>query len=210
MIEMIVVVAIFLITTGIVLGNFKGFTRKSSLDLLAREMSLIIRQAQVYGTATRRYEGTVVTGENKFPSYGVYAKKGANFFFIFGDKDIDKDGYYDAMSDNCDKTQGCIEQFNLYGGAFISDIKGVYSSGIEESITEGCNPAQGDLGLQITFPRPTPNAKYMIGKNDGEASGCHNADYSYAKITVEDPVTMEKRYIDIWRTGHIYVESELN
>jgi prepilin-type N-terminal cleavage/methylation domain-containing protein len=45
LLEMIVVMAIFLITTGIALSNFKGFTRKSSLDLLAREMSLVIRQA---------------------------------------------------------------------------------------------------------------------------------------------------------------------
>jgi hypothetical protein len=203
-----------LITTGIVLSNFKGFTRKSSLDLLAREMSLVIRQAQVYGTATKLYDGTLSDPTKRFPSYGIYAKKGANYFFLFSD--TDKDGYYDGKKDECDKALGCVEQFNLYGGARISDLKGFFSA-TEESITKQCNASHEDLGLQITFPRPRPNAEYMIGNNtnSGWTAGCDNDKYSYAQITIEDPlltaqgVASSTRDIIVWRTGHIYVKSEL-
>ncbi|KKS77556.1 MAG: hypothetical protein UV64_C0006G0011 [Parcubacteria group bacterium GW2011_GWC1_43_11b] len=50
--EMIVVIAIFTIVTGIVLANLPGFRSKTSLDLMAQEVALQIRGAQLYAMNT--------------------------------------------------------------------------------------------------------------------------------------------------------------
>lgn len=206
LLEMLVVVAIFMITTGIVLSNFKGFNRKSSLDLLAREMSLVIRQAQVYGTATRRYEGGTTSG--KFPDYGVYLSKSHPLSFIlFADKD---DNGFHKTGDVCDKTAECVEQFNLYGGVTIESVQGCW---LENSVYD-CEDAkhQGngvDKWLNVVFPRPNPGAEFKIECGGGNSCPDHYDSYSYIQVTIKD-ATDDTRKINVWRTGHIYVESELN
>ena len=48
LIEMIVVIAIFMIITGVVLSNLPAFRDQSSLDLVAQEIAINIRGAQSY------------------------------------------------------------------------------------------------------------------------------------------------------------------
>ena len=74
LIEMMVVVAIFVIATGIVLANLPAFRNKSSLDLTAQEVATGIRQAQVYGAGTRQ-----ASTASKFPSYGIYFRDNGKF-----------------------------------------------------------------------------------------------------------------------------------
>ena len=185
LIEMVVVVGIFLITTGIVLSNFKGFNRRSSLDLLAREMSLVIRQAQVYGSATKASPAST----NRFPSYGVFLDQDDNGgFSIYTYKKLPADKY--AKEEE-------VEKFNLTGGAVIS--------GLEECSDENhCSPVNS---LSVVFIRPNPGAKFF--KPDGAEVSA-----SLVKITIRDPLIAnpsesDSREIAIWNTGHIYVASEL-
>lgn len=194
LVEMMVVVAIFIITTGIVLSNFGGFREKSSLDLLAREMALIIRQAQVYGTATKVSPGS----SGAFPSYGIFAKGGDTHFILFADKD--NDGKYDAGEE--------VERFELYGGASILKIDGYLASGASEQIVKMCNfrNPSDPIDFYAVFKRPTADASFAVGSfNEGWTNGCHPENYSYARITIRKK--NEQRQIHIWRTGHIYVET---
>jgi prepilin-type N-terminal cleavage/methylation domain-containing protein len=194
LVEMMVVVAIFIITTGIVLSNFGGFREKSSLDLLAREMALIIRQAQVYGTATKLAAGA----SGGFPSYGIYAKGGTSHFILFADKD--KDNKYDTGEE--------VERFNLYGGASILKIEGFFGNGDSEPIVKFCNKKNISWpnDFYIIFKRPQTEAGYEVSSNNGWDKDCDTEDYSYAQITIGKK--SDQRNIHIWRTGHIYVADQ--
>lgn len=224
LIEMMVVISIFLVVSGIVLANFKGFARRSSLDLLAREMSLAIRQAQVYGSATKRYEGSTNPSDDPFPSYGVYLA-GGNLpnFYLFADKN--GNGYFDGDHTSCNRTQECVEQFGLTGGAYVQDVSGHYDNGSGQS---GFEPiASGVEGLDLLFQRPKLGPLFNIkcGNNtcpsrctinyppgSNSSQGVKSCNYDYVKITIKNPTETQvsnTRDILVWGTGHIYVESEL-
>lgn len=81
MLELIVVMAIFLIITAVVIADIPNFRQKSSLDLTANEVATYIRGAQVYG-ASQKSGGTgqVVYGIHLSSSPG---ENGA--FYLFKD-----------------------------------------------------------------------------------------------------------------------------
>lgn len=186
LLEMVVVLTIFLITTVIVLSNFKGFSRKSSLDLLAQEMSLVIRQAQVYGIATK-FQDT--GGVKDFPSYGIYINVvNPTHFILFADQN--DSGKYEASDVQ-------LEQFNLYGGARIKDL-----------LDENDNPLpriNGGINVAMVFRRPAVETLFNC------LPVCPSP--SQIKIQIEDAGLNNPnntRNIVVWKTGHIYVESQLN
>ncbi len=74
--EMIVVVAIFIIITMIVLVNAPQFREKTSLELVAQEIAINIRGAQVYGVATRKVD-------EDYPSFGIHIDASTQDFFLF-------------------------------------------------------------------------------------------------------------------------------
>lgn len=179
-----------MITTGIVLSNFKGFTRRSSLDLLAQEMSLVIRQAQVYGTATKVSGPTDPADRN---SFGVeFDLSSPNNFLLLS---IGNDG--DILS--------TVETFNLTGGARIKSVEGCNDE-------DSCSSLPSNNKLKIGFPRPTPGASFYTSSNGND---WNDQTYSSARITIEDTAlaasnASSTKSIRVWNTGHIYVESVLN
>ncbi|MFA5000797.1 MAG: type II secretion system protein [Candidatus Paceibacterota bacterium] len=74
LLELIVVIAIFLIITAVVMTDIPNFREKSSLDLTVSEVATYIRGAQVYGTAK-----LVGTGGG----YGVRLSSGSPSFYLF-------------------------------------------------------------------------------------------------------------------------------
>lgn len=179
LIEMIVVMAIFTIMTIVVMANLPAFQSRTSLDLLAEEVAITIRQAQVFGTGTRGF------GEKEFPSHGVYFNIGDSgdkqSFILFADlpdANGDVNNTYDELTE-------LREKFQFRGGVEITDLKGCNDSGCV-SDTEI---------LQILFKRPEADAIFSPPGN-----------FSYVRITissVRDPDD-EKRYVMVWNTGHIY------
>jgi len=67
MLELLVVISIFLVITGVVVADIPSFRNKSSLDLIASEVATYVRGAQIYG-ATQR--GDSVANSNI--SYGIH------------------------------------------------------------------------------------------------------------------------------------------
>lgn len=182
LIEMTVVIAVFLITTAIVLTNFGSFRDKTSLDLLAQEIALVIRQAQVYGSATRFYDPELGA---EFPSYGVYLISGETGFVLFAD--TTGSGVIIPGGQIGEDSPQTVERFNLYGGAFISAI--TYNDD---------DPLDY---LNITFPRPAPGAEFRLSSGPPET-------YSHVTIRVSNPKG-DSRDIVIWNTGHVYVDSNV-
>ncbi len=78
--ELMVVLAIFAIMTGILIADIPNFREKSSLDLTVNEVATYIRGAQVYGAAQK---GGVA---NAGVTYGVHFDKGSSSFYLFKDK----------------------------------------------------------------------------------------------------------------------------
>ena len=66
LIELLVVITIVIIMTGVVMANLPAFRSKTELDLIAQEVAITIRQAQVYGVNAKS------TGAGStFTPYGV-------------------------------------------------------------------------------------------------------------------------------------------
>lgn len=76
MLELIVVIAIFLIITAVVVADIPNFRSKSSLDLTVSEVATYIRGAQVYGASQKG-------GEVASAIFGINLNKGLSTFFLF-------------------------------------------------------------------------------------------------------------------------------
>ncbi len=174
--ELVVVMAIFTIMTIVVMANLPAFRSRTSLDLLAEEVAITIRQAQVFGVGTRVFE-------TEFPSYGVYFSIDPQSFVLFGDSD--GDNTYDVPTE-------LREQFQFRGGVGITELEGCYNSDCSSLI---------DLPtLEILFHRPEADASF--GSNGVPL----DPSPSYVRITlssVNNP-TDGQRYVIVWNTGHIY------
>lgn len=201
-IEMITVIAIVVIMTGVVLANLPDFRERTSLELVAQEIALVIRQAQAFGANTRGANTTTF----QFPSYGVYfnlsavtiAFQSSTAFRLFADAN-NPDG---ILSDSSGMTcatplSECREVYNLQGGLSITKLEICPSSGTCTDLSGPVHP------LNIVFTRPNPEAKFL-GETAGTdlcATGC-----SYAKITLTSARNLATRCIYVWTTGHIYTK----
>lgn len=189
LVEMMVVIAIFIITTGIVLTNLPAAREKNALELLAQEIAVTIRQAQVYGAATFGFDDG---SAREFPSYGVLLpKNGSDYldhFFIFADSD--KNNLMDEG--DCETGNECVEQFNLRGGVVISQL--TYCS--NQDCTGGGNI---EKSLNVLFKRPGTDATFL-------AVPSPTPSMSRLKIVLKNLQNNQERAVVIWNTGHIYVE----
>ena len=187
--EMLVVVGIMVIVTGVVLANFPGFRNESNLDLVAQEVAVAIRQAQTYGIATREKGGT-------FDSYGVnFVNNNSTRFIIFADKST-------SGTQNKYDSGELVEQFDFKGGIKLA------SNGLKFCGNSGCTDFAGNpqAGVNIMFYRPDPEATFK--KTDG--GNFVNVDTSVFSIFITNGKTGDenKREIIVHRSGHIYVKPQ--
>lgn len=210
-IELMVVMVIFTVITVVALANLPAFRAKNSLDLLAEEMALTIRQAQVFSVSVRGIPGAEV-----FPSYGVAIKMPEqntlrSNFVLFSDT-TNTDGrllYERLMPDEEGFSCGgsgdqCREVFQFQGGVGVASAEYcvVGSSGDCTSIP--LDPS-GEV-LQIIFTRPYPDASFKIS-NSGDPDSYSAPTASYVRIVLgsaRDPLPTNTRNIIVWQTGHIY------
>ena len=179
LVEMLVIISIFTIMTGVVLANLPTFRDKTALDLIAQEIATTIRQAQVYGIGTR------VAGVS-YPSYGVYFALDNSYgldeksFYLYGDVD-GAVGFGGPMVDSV------IEKFTIRGAAKIVALRGCDGS---------CTSQTPLLILDILFKRPYPEANFGVTA------------YSYVKMVIESTRDSTKqKEIQVWNTGQIVVKS---
>ena len=204
--EMITVVAIIIIMTGVVLANFPDFRDRSSLELVAQEVALVIRQAQAYGSQTRAVLGSSSTA---FPSYGIYFNvnatnpkfKDPKSFRLFADvPGLGVTGRYSDAEPPAGPTCGsalaeCREIYNLEGGITIAKLETCPSTGV-------CTDITSTNALNVVFTRPNPEAQFT---SDSGADLCGGT-CSYAKITLSSARTAATQCVYVWTTGHIFTK----
>ena len=178
MVELLVTISIFVIVTGIVLVNFPSFSSKIALDNLAHEIALVVREAQVFGVASKES----VVGSSMFPTHGAHFDKSQNTNFILF-ADIDDNNKYGGPSE-------LIETFNIGRRNYVSEICGYATS------SSNCTPL--DL-LDLTFTRPNPEPA-VVGR-----VGTSEALFSYATITITSPKGVSRK-IAVWSNGQIAIQ----
>lgn len=201
--EMMTVTAIFLIMTAVVLGNLPEFSDRASLELVAQEVSLVIRQAQSFGANTR---ATLQEEGTEFPSYGIYFNlNDATSVFPSGTSfrlfaDVDGNGRYsDSEATTCATLDAeCREVFTLTGGLRIQDLR---------VCGQGCQVLTDDRSLNIVFARPNPEASFVDSDGVEDFPDC-GAACSHAIITLHSARNNQTRDICVWNTGHIYSKAE--
>lgn len=176
LLELIVVMAIFLIITGVVLVDIPNFREKSALELTVSEVATYIRGAQVYGAVQKGGTGDAV-------SYGIALSKGVSNFSLF------KNSGSGTTTEESYKINGFqindISIEGLEGESLCSfDFEGIsimfkvndYSSGIgtqlEPTISVGGDSC-GNFSLvkiKITPVAKNDPAKCVLVYNNGQIS----------------------------------------
>lgn len=136
LIEMIVVIAIVGLLSTVTLTNYRDVSERISLENLAQQIAIVIRQAQVYGI------GVV----NAHPSYGVYFPNSANSFVLFVDRD--NDGRYSGESED-------VERITLKNNNTISALSA-------NKISSSCSDVKNLSTVDVVFTRPNPDANFYV------------------------------------------------
>ncbi len=187
LVEFIVIMAIFAVMVGVVLFNFTGFRSKITLDNLAQDIAISIRQIQTSAGAsistTDRPEEEIPRGIffPYSPDLGTYDSK----FITF--QDNNENGLYDDGEE--------IDTIVFQTPDRITDI--VYGSDMASLLTP-----LGSQSLGITFRRFSTGAKFT----DTGGGTISNAGIVRIKVTAVDRVT--SRYITISRIGQVSVQAD--
>lgn len=192
LVELLVVVAIFIIITSVVLINQNKFSSNVAIQNLAYQIGLAIRQAQVYGLSVR---GSNANGADTFDTaFGVHFDDSSKTSFIFY-ADSDSDKMYLEGNDVLEST------FNIDSGT-ISNVCTTDGSGNKNCFNSTPNGGTDIDSADITFKRPDPEA--VIVNNLTPSSGPND---SKIEITVQSALKDRSQTIVVTSTGQIYVTS---
>lgn len=182
LIEMLVVVGIVAIVSGLVLVNNNRFGGVAILQNLAYDMALSVRKAQIYGISVARF-GTVFA-----PAYGMHFQSSSpTGYVLFADVLTPRNGVYDCPAPgtgNCELMQAT----SIITGYKINTLCATPSGG-----SETC----GLSTLDITFQRPEPDA-YIRAT---ELPGLNES----ARIVLQSPQGITKS-VTVEVNGQISVE----
>ena len=194
LIELVIVIGIFTLISAVILANYPSFSHKISIQNLAHQIALEVRQAQVYGLSVKETSlGTAV-----FPGYGVYFNQADNqSFILYADSNNNKK--YDNPGTNCSLNVECLEKISIASGDNIKDIC-VYDASNNKKCAVEATPAGQIDSLNIVFIRPDPDAN-IIG-----ASGGTDSTYQRAAISVEPPKKDFYKTVVVESTGQISVQ----
>jgi len=189
LIEMMVVLVIFSIITGIVIVNVPSLRNRVSVDLVAQSIALNIRQAQSFGIATRQIDNVTPT------SWGVHFNRDVVsqfllFFVHSGQPKIYQSDNFDCESNNC------FEIYNIRG-AMIDDLCVSYG------VSNNCVPVNM---VDIAFTRPSSEPIFCVRGN--YSAGCHpqSNQVSYFSFRVVSSTNQEFRNVTVFSSGQVAVD----
>lgn len=145
LIEMLVVIGVMVLVSGLILANNNRFGGVVLLQNLAYDIALSIRQAQVYGIAVQRFNSSFGS------AYGMHFQVDAgeeSTYVLFADALAPENGYYDCPNPG---TTNCelVQSTTIATGYRIAQLCATPPNGAENcSITS----------LDVTFKRPEPDA----------------------------------------------------
>lgn len=204
--ELLVSIAIMLIITTMVVSNQKQFGSGAVLKNIVNNISLTLREAQIYGISVKQIGTHTANTTNAFSSgFGLHfninaTPTGDNTAYIFFvDKDPNLDPKVAPNPDNmygsgisCPtvSTSECLDKIVLGQGHTVSDICTI-RSGTEECFYNS---------LDITFKRPAVEASLIFDANQGNSSGLNVA---CVEISAPDG---KKNSIVVYTTGQISIK----
>lgn len=165
LIEMLVVIGIIVMISGVVLSNNARFGGVIQLQNLAYDIALTIRQAQVYGISVQRFNTTTTFAA----AYGMhFAMSSPNSYQLFGDVSSPANGIYDPGG----VTPELVQSTTIQAGYTIAGLFATPPGGSEISVSS----------LDITYRRPDPDA--YISRNGDVLT--FNAKGKYASGTINE------------------------
>lgn len=149
LIEMLVVIGIIVVISGVIFANNVRFGGVVQLQNLAYDIALSIRQAQVYGISVQRFQQTSTFAA----AYGMHFESSSpNIFVLFGDVNPPLNGIYDPGGG----VPELVQSTNIQSGYTVAYLF-VTPPGGSESATGTVT------SLDVTYRRPNPDA--YISKN---------------------------------------------
>ena len=236
LVELVVVLAIFIVVSGLTMFEYQDFRSGASAQTLADDIALSVRKAQSFAIGVRNTNADFSSG------FGVHFSvssqesaptSGSNKqFILFADtgSEPNKSYDYDSSSTSCDLISvsvgnECVEQISINSAEVIS---GIYLYGSSDAIG-GSDPLQVDPNgsLDIVFLRPEPDAFFCyrtnltsnLGSPCDTSSLSENGGISRVRIEISNPNIPKKydetgnsiksvgtKFITIWNTGYISIE----
>lgn len=206
LVEMLLVLAIVFVMTGLSMANYNQFGREVELENAAYELALNTRQAQFFGI--NRSEQFGATFDDPQP-YGIYfnidgGEQGIDdeTFFLFVDNNDDR--FFDTSDNTYSGSENCSANASDECANILSFTRSNYISEICVGADEdNCNDiggiASGDRELHISFKRPDPDAVIKVGNS--------NTEYSYAKITLSAPTSnVPDKSVSVGTAGLISID----
>lgn len=208
-IELLVVIFIFALISGLVIFNYKGFRSDVSIENLAQDIALSIRRAQVYSVSTKSAD-TIVN--DIFPSYGIHfeipgtiAITGtAKDFIFFADAPPPglpvADGQYNQSNTNSSSC-GKVFQSTTAQDECMEIIKITSADKIVEICADGvCSDEKKNPSVDIVFKRPDTEARFCF-------TDINNVCTNPSNVTIKiESASKTQRSIEVWSTGQINVK----
>lgn len=194
LVEMMVSVSIAMVIMTVVLFSYRAFNDRLALSAAAQEISVAIREAQVYGLSVKKSG----TGAGNFDAgYGISIDSAdTTSYYLFSD--LNNNGLYDGDS-SCVMGSECVQKNTLRGGIKIDKTGGICGTAFGGGATV-CSPFDV-VSLHVTFIRPNPDASIIFIKSSGGPS----LKYKTAQITLVSPLGSQAR-VTIENTGQISVQ----
>ncbi len=204
-VELLVVISIFLVITGVTLLNYGDFRSNVSLQNLTDDIALAIRKAQSFAIGARSSDirETIPSGLISFnKSFGIHFSlnetnspmEGNNkSFLMFSVPSTSINKKYDYSGSNpCgDESNDCVELFNIGTADYVKHL-----------IIDGEVKNNPNSSLDIVFTRPDPRAVFCFRNEPSDP--CVEA--SNVSVIITNGMVGEKeknRTISIQNTGQI-------
>lgn len=185
-VELIVVLSIFSIMSGVVLFNYGDFQAKVDIKNLANDIAIRVVQAQksaIYGNMPSLAQQASITSTWN-PAYGIYIDKaGDDKSFIYF-SDLNNNKIFEGS--NC--TSECVEKFSITKGNTISSLKIYYI---------GDSSPYDFSNLTISFTRPSNEAAVR-------STQAINGNIDYVQINILSPKGVSSN-IKIYPSGRIQI-----
>jgi prepilin-type N-terminal cleavage/methylation domain-containing protein len=177
LIELVVVLAIFAVLSGVAIFNYGSLQTKVDLTNLANEIALQIVQAQ--NSASNGLLPNQSHDPSWKPSYGVYFNMSTPKQFIYF-TDLNSNHLFDGT----DCTGECLNTYTITKNDYISSIT-----------TDNGSPLND---LTATFVRPNSSAILYSSSNP-------LSNISYVQITIVDVTGKIFSHIDLYPSGRVQI-----
>jgi len=205
MIELLVVILIFMILTGVTIFSYGKFNSSLSSQNLADDIALSVRRAQGYAIGVRGYNSIFSEG------YGVHFSTNpmvstpyigsTKSFVLFADMPggtTNKYNYDVGICGSPTGTEECIEFLSIPSSDLIDQISYTYGS------QTGIIPNTGTL--DIMFRRPNLEPSFYC--RDSSGSLCTSEIISSVEIRISSPSSPGSyKMITVANNGQISVEN---